>query len=141
MAIEQSPRKSSVAAWLLGGGIVVAGFAAVIFPRPWESAADQQQPAQQQVSQQQGEPIVQSETTAKSVTAVSIPVEGMSCMSCVASIKRATTAIEGVKDVKVDLAGRSARIEYAPVKTTPEQIAAAIAGLGYKVGTPVAESK
>ena len=138
MAIEQtaSARKSSVAAWLLGGGIVVAGLAAVIFTRPWESAAQQQQP-----TQQQGEPVVQSETTPNSVTAVSIPVEGMSCMSCVASIKRTTTAIEGVKDVKVDLAGRSARFEYAADKTTPEQIAAAIAGLGYKVGTPVAESK
>ena len=137
MAIEQtaSPRKSSVAAWLLGGGIVVAGLGAVIFTRPWEGSA------QQQPTQQQGEPIVQSESTAKSVTAVSIPVEGMSCMSCVASIKRTTTAIEGVKDVKVDLAGRSARIEYAPDKTTPEQIASSISGLGYKVGTPVAESK
>ena len=138
MAIEQTARarKSSPAVWLFGVGIVVAGLAAVIFTRPWESSA-QQQPT----PQQQGEPIVQSESTAKAVTAVSIPVEGMSCMSCVASIKRTTTAIEGVKEVKVDLAARSARVEYAPDKTTPEQIASAISGLGYKVGTPVAESK
>ena len=137
MAIEQTARakKSFPAVWLFGVAIVVTGLAAVIFTRPWDSSA------QQQPTQQQGEPIVQSESTAKAVTAVSIPVEGMSCMSCVASIKRTTTAIEGVKDVKVDLAGRSARIEYAPDKTTPEQIASSISGLGYKVGTPVAESK
>ena len=62
-------------------------------------------------------------------------------MTCVASVKRTAAAIDGVRDVKVDLAGRSARVEYAADRTTPEQIAAAIAALGYRVGAPVKEGK
>lgn len=136
MAIEQPTRtsKSSAAAWLLGGGIVVAGLAVVTLVRPWQNSA------QQQPTQQQGEAIVQSETTAQTLTTVNIPVEGMSCGSCAASVKRATKAIAGVKDVEVDLVGRRAKVAYEAGKTSPEQVSAAIAELGYKVGTPAVES-
>lgn len=72
---------------------------------------------------------------------VSIPVEGMTCVSCVASVTQTTKGIEGVRDVEVDLAERRARVEYVADQTSPEQIAAAIAGLGYRTGTPVPENE
>lgn len=83
---------------------------------------------------------MQSEHVAQTAT-VDIPVEGMSCGSCAASIKRATKAIEGVRDVHVDLVGRRARVEYDAGRTSPEKIRAAIDGLGYRTGTPVVEGK
>ena len=70
---------------------------------------------------------------------VSIPVEGMSCASCAASVKRTAEALNGVRVAEVDLAKRRARIEYIEAKTSPEQIAAAIEELGYKTGSPIAE--
>lgn len=81
-----------------------------------------------------------SEPEGRSAT-VSIPVEGMSCGSCAASIKRATKAIEGVRDVHVDLVGRRARVEYDDAIASLEKIRTAIEELGYKTGTPVVEGR
>ena len=81
---------------------------------------------------------MQSEQAVETRTVV-IPVEGMSCASCVASVTRATKAVEGVKHVDVDLAGARATVEYVSSATSPEQIARAIAALGYKTGAPVME--
>lgn len=74
-------------------------------------------------------------------TIVTIPVEGMSCGSCAASIKRATKTIEGVRNVHVDLIRRQAEVEYDAARASPEEIRAAIEGLGYRTGTPVVEGK
>jgi copper chaperone CopZ len=65
----------------------------------------------------------------------------MSCGSCAASIKRATKAIEGVRDVHVDLVGRRARVEYDDAIASLEKIRTAIEELGYKTGTPVVEGR
>lgn len=70
---------------------------------------------------------------------VSIPVEGMSCGSCAASVTRAVKTLPGVRQVDVDLAAGRARVEYGDGTVTPDAIAAAISELGYKVGTPVME--
>lgn len=85
-----------------------------------------------------GEAGLESDPDERTVT-VSIPVEGMSCGSCVASVTRAVKALDGVRDVKVDLVPGRARVEYAEGEATPEAIAAAISELGYKTGTPVME--
>ena len=70
---------------------------------------------------------------------VSIPVEGMICMVCASSVKRTAKAVDGVSDAEVDLAGKRANVAYVEGRTSPEQIAAAIARLGYKTGSPVIE--
>lgn len=70
---------------------------------------------------------------------VSIPVEGMICMVCASSVKRAALDIDGVRDAQVDLVGKRARISYVEGTTSPEHIATAIARLGYKTGRPVVE--
>jgi copper chaperone CopZ len=67
-----------------------------------------------------------------------IPVEGMACLSCAASIKRAVKTIEGVSDAEVDLVRRSLRVSYPPGRTLLlDRVTKAIDGLGYKAGTPV----
>jgi copper chaperone CopZ len=88
-------------------------------------------------SEQPGPP--QSAAMTKALT-VSIPVEGMICMVCAASVKRAAMSLDGVLDAQVDLAAKRATVVYVDGGTSPAAIAAAIARLGYKTGAPTPES-
>lgn len=65
-----------------------------------------------------------------------IPVEGMICISCAATIKRAVKNIPGVFHVEVSLEDRTARVSYVPAKVSAESIVAAINKLGYRAGAP-----
>lgn len=67
---------------------------------------------------------------------VVIPVEGMICISCAASVKRAIKSMEGVFHVEVNLENRLARVTYVPTKLSPDRIVSVINKLGYKAGAP-----
>jgi copper chaperone CopZ len=67
---------------------------------------------------------------------VVMSVEGMSCVACVARVKKALKDIDGVSDVEVSLVERNARIRSAPSKLSPNQLVAAVNGLGYRAGPP-----
>lgn len=67
---------------------------------------------------------------------VEIPVEGMGCISCAASIKHAVKGLTGVIRVEVSLGKRNARVTYLANLLTPDRIVAAIDKLGYAAGTP-----
>src|SRR5438445_12500749 len=73
-------------------------------------------------------------TTATQIKTVSIPVEGMSCVSCAARIKRRLKGIQGVQHVEVSLERRDAVVRFSPEKVTPDRLEAAINELGYKAG-------
>ncbi|PWE28807.1 heavy metal translocating P-type ATPase [Maritimibacter sp. 55A14] len=67
-------------------------------------------------------------------TSLSLSVEGMSCASCVGRVERTLTAIPGVSDVSVNLAGESAQMRL----TEPSQaksVAAALTAAGYPART------
>lgn len=70
------------------------------------------------------------------MTTVVIPVEGMSCIACAARVKKTVASLAGVGDVKVSLAERNARVLFDPSRVAPDQLVAAINGLGYRAGTP-----
>jgi len=73
---------------------------------------------------------------------ISIPVEGMSCVSCAARVKRTLKGIEGVQHVEVSLERREAIVRFSPEKATPERLESAINKLGYRAGkSRVVESK
>lgn len=72
------------------------------------------------------------------VTTVTIPIEGMTCASCVARVKKTLQSVDGVIEVEINLAQRTARINYREAHVSPEHLAAAINDLGYKAGTPTA---
>lgn len=73
---------------------------------------------------------------------ISIPVEGMSCVSCAASVKRTLKGIDGVQHVEVSLERREAVVRFFPAKVSPQRLEAAINELGYKAGkSRVVESK
>ena len=62
----------------------------------------------------------------------SIKIKGMSCQHCVMSVTKALAALDGVKDVKVDL--KSGMATYEEVKAVdPKVVAAAIKKAGYEV--------
>lgn len=75
-----------------------------------------------------------------SLKIVGFAVDGMTCGSCVASVKRALQALDGVTRIDVSLADRRARVQYVEGKVTPDSIVEAVRQLGYKTGEPVRET-
>jgi copper chaperone len=62
----------------------------------------------------------------------SIKIKGMSCQHCVMAVTKALGALDGVKDVQVDL--KTGVATYAEVKAIdPKAVAAAIKKAGYEV--------
>jgi len=70
---------------------------------------------------------------------VTIPVEGMSCVSCAATVRKALQSIDGVTGVEVSLEHRAARVQYIDGKVSPDQLVAAVNHLGYRAGAPEVE--
>ncbi len=68
---------------------------------------------------------------------VKIPVEGMSCGSCAARIKKNLVGIDGVLAASVSFDEKSAIVQYDAAKLEPNRLASAINGLGFKTGTPI----
>lgn len=65
-----------------------------------------------------------------------IPVEGMSCGSCVARLRRHLTSMDGVVEVAVSLERREATVRYTEGKLSADVLVTAIDRLGYKAGAP-----
>ena len=62
----------------------------------------------------------------------SIKIKGMSCQHCVMAVTKALGALDGVKDVNVDL--KSGLATYEEVKAVdPKVVAAAVKKAGYEV--------
>ena len=64
---------------------------------------------------------------------VSLPVEGMTCASCVARIEKVLTKIDGIENVSVNLATERAAFDIDRAKVTPDVIAKAVEDYGYKI--------
>ncbi len=63
---------------------------------------------------------------------VRLPVEGMTCASCVNRIERYLRKVDGVEEANVNLATESASIRFDPDKVTLDKLAAAIEAAGYE---------
>ncbi|MEG6616975.1 cation transporter [Peptococcaceae bacterium 1198_IL3148] len=61
-----------------------------------------------------------------------ILIEGMSCGHCVKHVEEALKELEGVKSVKVDLAGKNAVVELAH-EVADDKLKATIDEVGYDV--------
>src|SRR2546426_1177908 len=69
---------------------------------------------------------------------LTIPIEGMSCASCVAKIEHGLSAVPGVSRAAVNLATEQATVEYQPGVTDPAAIQETIRSLGYTPVLPAA---
>ncbi|KAF9933895.1 hypothetical protein FBU30_004063 [Linnemannia zychae] len=64
---------------------------------------------------------------------ITLPVIGMTCMSCVNAITSVLSSLPGVKDVQVSLKQEQAVVEYDPSSIHPGQIKEAIEDCGFDV--------
>lgn len=69
---------------------------------------------------------------------VTLPVEGMTCAACQATVQRALSKQPGVAKAAVNLMMHEATVHFDPAATTPAQIVAAINDTGYVSRLPVA---
>jgi len=70
---------------------------------------------------------------------VVLPVQGMTCASCVARVERALTGTAGVSAASVNLATNRATIEYDPSKVSLPDLKKAVADAGYEALDPLVE--
>lgn len=63
-----------------------------------------------------------------------LPIEGMTCASCVSTIEKALLNLQGVKSAKVNLAAGKAYIEYIEEKISVTEMAKAVKDVGYQAG-------
>ncbi|WP_214044625.1 copper ion binding protein [Methanomethylovorans sp.] len=62
-----------------------------------------------------------------------INIKGMMCGHCQAAVEKAVKAVEGVKNVKVDLEKEQADVEYDSAATDMGKIKKAVTDAGYEV--------
>src|SRR5207249_3562986 len=62
-----------------------------------------------------------------------LPIEGMTCASCVRRVEKALARVPGVTEASVNLATEKARVLADP-SVTADQLTAAVEKAGYKVG-------
>ncbi|MHB1005994.1 MAG: heavy metal translocating P-type ATPase [Chloroflexota bacterium] len=65
---------------------------------------------------------------------VNLPVSGMTCASCVAHVEKALGGLDGVRQVRVNLAAGKAWAEYDPGRVGVADMERAVTDLGYEVG-------
>lgn len=64
---------------------------------------------------------------------ITLKVGGMTCMGCVASVKRLLGQVSGVSSVEVDLASGKAEIDFDAAQCGPADLRQAITDGGYQV--------
>jgi Cu+-exporting ATPase len=67
---------------------------------------------------------------------ITLPVDGMTCAACQATVQRALTATPGVAKAAVNLMSHEATVHYDPSATNPEALVAAINDTGYESRLP-----
>ncbi|MCX6120829.1 MAG: heavy metal translocating P-type ATPase [Ignavibacteriales bacterium] len=65
-----------------------------------------------------------------------LPVEGMTCASCVARVEKTLKKVDGVEIANVNLATEAVALSYDPAKTSLDVLAKAVEGAGYKLDIP-----
>jgi len=70
------------------------------------------------------------------VRSLTLPVEGMTCASCVLRVEKAVRKVEGVSEAAVNLAGENVRVEFDPNRVNVGQLQDAVAESGYTLVIP-----
>ena len=81
----------------------------------------------------------EQKSSVQNLTKTTIPIEGMTCNACVASIKKKLNSMEDLEEVEVSLEHRNATVFYEEGKISPQQSRDAINEIGYKAGEPITE--
>ncbi len=68
-----------------------------------------------------------------SLKQITLPIQGMTCASCVVHVEGGLNEVEGVEKASVNLANERATVQFDPEKTTVDQMVAAVRDVGYDV--------
>ncbi|MFT4040531.1 MAG: heavy metal translocating P-type ATPase [Thermomicrobiales bacterium] len=71
---------------------------------------------------------------APTATEVILPIEGMTCASCVRRVERSLAKVPGVAEANVNFATEQAVVRYDPAEANEAALREAVAKAGYKVG-------
>ena len=63
-----------------------------------------------------------------------IKVAGMACAGCSGAVEKALSRLDGVTSAKVDLAKKTAYVDYDGAKLGLQDLKKAVEGAGYRVG-------
>jgi len=75
-------------------------------------------------------------TSKRKIETIALPVEGMTCASCVRRVEKTISKFEGVSNVSVNLATERATFSYDKDSVNLEEIARAVEDAGYKLHLP-----
>ncbi len=75
----------------------------------------------------------------ESTRQLSLPITGMTCANCVATVERSLKKLDGVKSATVNLASERASVEYDPQIADQEAMLARIRSVGYDVAVGEAD--
>jgi P-type Cu+ transporter len=70
------------------------------------------------------------------IETLTLPVEGMTCASCVARVEKTLKKIDGVQIANVNLATEAVALSFDPARTSLDVLAKAVDGAGYKLVVP-----
>lgn len=70
----------------------------------------------------------------QTTTKVKMSIDGMTCMACVANVKKTIGELEGVEKVEVSLEEKQAIVTYVSAKIEPQKIQDAVNKRGFKAG-------
>jgi Cu+-exporting ATPase len=71
--------------------------------------------------------------TAQKSVSVILPVEGMTCASCVSRVEKTLRKMEGVSGASVNFATEKVTLAYDPARTTPVELAKILDEAGYRL--------
>ena len=71
---------------------------------------------------------------------LTLPVEGMTCASCVLRVEKALKKVEGVSLATVNLATEQTTVTFDPLRVSVDRLREAVADAGYTLGRPVTEN-
>jgi P-type Cu+ transporter len=74
--------------------------------------------------------------TTPAIQTISLPVEGMTCASCVARVEKALAKVEGVSGATVNLATEKATIRYSGDARVLDALSSAVKDVGYELVLP-----
>src|SRR5690606_20053470 len=77
--------------------------------------------------------IVRDPATTADVAQTELPIQGMTCASCVVRVERALKAVPGVEAAHVNLVTQRASVRFDAGRATPAALAGAIEAAGYEV--------
>ena len=65
---------------------------------------------------------------------VLLPIQGMTCASCVRRVEKALAKVEGVSEARVNLATEQAHVVFDPSRASMDSLRAAVGKAGYAIG-------